>query len=228
MIRPAPSCGRTARGRTCSKVSCSTSARAKMRSANRGSMTTTRSSAVRSGPGEAAHIWNGVQKLEHVSITLGERANAQQIFESLNSTGEPLRDHELIHNYVLMGLSHAEQTEIEEEYWLPIEENTGDAIGAFWRHYLVMLTGREVAVTGGRGVYEAFHDQFPRLGIENLRAQAEPVARVFRHLSDAARSFSDAGCRDRPSLRIPRRLRPDQLSPRHAPLSGAPARTARP
>ena len=41
-------------------------------------------------------------------------ANAQQIFESLNSTGEPLRDHELIHNYVLMGLSHAEQNEIEQ------------------------------------------------------------------------------------------------------------------
>ena len=55
-------------------------------------------------------------------------ANAQQIFESLNSTGEPLRDHELIHNYVLMGLSHAEQSEIEQSFWVPIEQNTGDAI----------------------------------------------------------------------------------------------------
>ena len=68
-------------------------------------------------------IWRGLQKLEHVAITLGSDANAQQIFESLNSTGEPLRDHELIHNYVLMGLSHAEQSEIEDEYWLPIEQN---------------------------------------------------------------------------------------------------------
>ena len=38
--------------------------------------------------------------------------------------GEPLRDHELIHNYVLMGLSHAEQGEIEDEYWMPIEHDT--------------------------------------------------------------------------------------------------------
>ena len=121
---------------------------------------------------EAPRIWRGLQKLEHVSITLGTGANAQQIFESLNSTGEPLRDHELIHNYVLMGLSHAEQTEIEDEYWLPIEQNTGDAIAAFWRHYLVMRTGREVSTIGERGVYDAFRAEFPRLDVARLRADA--------------------------------------------------------
>ncbi|MGC5170252.1 DUF262 domain-containing protein [Microbacterium sp. DT81.1] len=121
---------------------------------------------------EAPRIWRGLQKLEHVAITLGAGANAQQIFESLNSTGEPLRDHELIHNYVLMGLSHAEQSEIEDSYWLPIEQNTGEQIGGFWRHYLVMSTGREVAVAGEHGVYGAFRQQFPRLDFETLRAHA--------------------------------------------------------
>lgn len=121
---------------------------------------------------EVGAIWRGLQKLEHVQITLGAEANAQQIFESLNSTGEPLRDHELIHNYVLMGLSHTEQTEIEDLFWLPIEQNTGDEIGGFWRHYLVMKTGREVAVTGGRGVYDAFREEFPRLDAATLRTHA--------------------------------------------------------
>src|SRR6195952_5266897 len=121
---------------------------------------------------EVPRIWRGLQKLEHVAITLGADANAQQIFESLNSTGEPLRDHELIHNYVLMGLSHAEQSEIEDDYWLPIEENTGEFIAGFWRHYLVMTTGREVAVVGERGVYDAFRQQFPRLDLETLRRHA--------------------------------------------------------
>lgn len=121
---------------------------------------------------EAPRIWRGLQKLEHVAITLGAGANAQQIFESLNSTGEPLRDHELIHNYVLMGLSHAEQQEIEADYWLPIERNTGDAIAAFWQQYLVMKTGREVVVTGGRGVYDTFRQVFPRLEIGDLRRYA--------------------------------------------------------
>jgi hypothetical protein len=121
---------------------------------------------------EVPRIWRGVQRLEHVAITLRADANAQQIFESLNSTGEPLRDHELIHNYVLMGLTHAQQSEIEDTFWLPIEQNTGDAIGTFWRHYLVMMTGREIAAAGDRGVYDAFRQQFPRLDFATLREHA--------------------------------------------------------
>jgi Protein of unknown function DUF262/Protein of unknown function (DUF1524) len=138
---------------------------------------------------EAATVWAGLQKLEHVAITLGPGANAQQIFESLNSTGEPLRDHELIHNYVLMGLSHAEQNEIEQSFWVPIEQNTGEAIEAFWRHYLVMRTGREVAVVDGRGVYEAFRTEFPRLERVDLRAHAaewKEYSEIYRVLRDPA------------------------------------------
>lgn len=136
---------------------------------------------------EVTHIWRGLQKLEHVAITLGPDANAQQIFESLNSTGEPLRDHELIHNYVLMGLTHAEQTEIEDAFWLPIEQNTGDEIAGFWRHYLVMKTGREVAVAGGRGVYDAFREEFPRLDAASLRVHAaewKAYSAIYRVLID--------------------------------------------
>ncbi|AWB89353.1 DUF262 domain-containing protein [Homoserinimonas hongtaonis] len=121
---------------------------------------------------EVPRIWSGLQRLEHVSITLGTNANAQQTFESLNSTGEPLRDHELIHNYVLMGLSHAEQSEIEDSFWLPIEHNTGDAIGAFWRHFMIMTTGREIDAADGRGVYDTFRHRFPRLDLHILRKQA--------------------------------------------------------
>lgn len=139
---------------------------------------------------EVPRIWGGLQKLEHVAITLGADANAQQIFESLNSTGEPLRDHELIHNYVLMGLSHSEQSEIEDSFWVPIEANTGDSIGAFWRHYLVMTTGREVTVTGERGVYDAFRQQFPRLDLSTLREHAaewREYAAIYGLLLDPSR-----------------------------------------
>jgi hypothetical protein len=136
---------------------------------------------------EAPQIWRGLQKLEHVAITLGAGANAQQIFESLNSTGEPLRDHELIHNYVLMGLSHVEQSEIEDEFWVPIEQNTGEAIGSFWRHYLVMTTGREVSVAGERGVYDAFRQRFPRLDLATLRT----LAAEWREYSDVYRVLLD-------------------------------------
>ncbi|MET0734178.1 MAG: DUF262 domain-containing protein [Microbacterium sp.] len=139
---------------------------------------------------EAPRIWRGLQKLEHVAITLGAGANAQQIFASLNSTGEPLRDHELIHNYVLMGLSHAEQREIEQSFWVPIEQNTGESIGAFWRHYLVMTTGREVAVAGEHGVYGEFRQRFPRLDAETLRVHAAhwlECSEAYRTLLEPAR-----------------------------------------
>ncbi|WP_435745244.1 DUF262 domain-containing protein [Microbacterium sp. PMB16] len=129
---------------------------------------------------EVPRIWRGLQRLEHVSITLGTEANAQQIFESLNSTGEPLRDHELIHNYILMGLTHAEQVDVESRYWIPIEKHTGEAIGAFWRHYLVLMTGREVAANGEHGVYSAFRKSFPRVDVTRLQADAEN----WRHFAE--------------------------------------------
>jgi hypothetical protein len=141
------------------------------------------------GPEEAPRIWQGLQRLEHVAITLGAGANAQQIFASLNSTGEPLRDHELIHNYVLMGLSHAQQREIEDEYWTPIERNTGEAIGAFWRHYLVMTTGREAA-GADHGVYGEFRQRFPRLDPATLHEQAtrwREASEVYRTLMEPER-----------------------------------------
>ena len=153
------------------------------------------------GVDEAPRIWRGLCKLEHVAISLGRDANAQQIFESLNSTGEPLRDEELIHNYVLMGLSHTEQNDIESTFWAPIEEATGEAIGRFWRHYLVMTTGREVVVTGERGVYDAFRHEFPRLDRETLRDHAArwlEYAQIYRVLLEPDRE---------PDARIARQLR---------------------
>ncbi len=146
-------------------------------------------------PGEAPHIWRGLQKLEHVAISLGADANAQQTFESLNSTGEPLRDHELIHNYMLMGLSHAEQSEIEDAFWVPIEQNTGESIGSFWRHYLVMTTGLEVSVAGERGVYDAFRHEFPRLDHRTLQRHAaewRDYSEIYRILLDPTQA-PDAG-----------------------------------
>lgn len=139
---------------------------------------------------EVPLIWRGLQKLEHVSITLGAQANAQQIFESLNSTGEPLRDHELIHNYILMGLSHAEQVDVESRFWVPIERHTGEAIGAFWRHYLVLVTGREVAANGEHGVYSAFRQSFPRVDLSHLQADASEWrhhAEIYGILLDPSR-----------------------------------------
>ena len=71
-----------------------------------------------------------------------------------------------------MGLSHAEQRSLENDYWIPIEQHTGELIGSFWRQYLVMTTGREVDAAGEHGVYAAFRSSFPRVSVDALHHDA--------------------------------------------------------
>lgn len=105
--------------------------------------------------------WAGIQRLEHVTIDLHAEANAQQIFESLNSTGARLSDDELIHNYVHMGRLHAEQLQLERETWIPIEQAVPGALREFWRDYLVWSSDEQPDMTGEFGVYRAFRRRYP-------------------------------------------------------------------
>ncbi len=148
---------------------------------------------------EVPRIWRGLSRLEHVAITLGSGSNAQQVFESLNSTGEPLRDHELIHNYVLMGLTPRQQRELEDAAWLPLERNAGDRVGDFWRQYLVLRTGREIPATR-RAVYDRFRGLFPVLGWDAVG----PLAREWLEYSETYRMLREpASC---PDPQVRRRL----------------------
>ncbi len=139
---------------------------------------------------DAMEVWSGLQRLVHVAITLREHVNPQQVFESLNSTGTPLRDHELIHNYVLMGLTEWQQNEIENSYWIPIEKNTGDAIDGFLRDYLILKTGRDSDFTGDHGVYEVFKKKFPAPRYASLTTHAaewKACSEVYSVLLDPSR-----------------------------------------
>ena len=136
---------------------------------------------------DALAVWDGLQKLEHVAITLQEHANPQQVFESLNSTRTPLRNHELIHNFILMGLTYEQQIEIEDSFWIHIEENTGDAIDSFLRDYLILRTGRDSEFRGEHGVYDVFKKEFPRPTFESLTMHAaewKTYSEVYRLLLD--------------------------------------------
>lgn len=77
-----------------------------------------------------AQVWKGLRRLEHVMIELGPQSDAQQIFESLNSTGATLSDDELIHNYIHMGRGHTDQLMLERDVWVPIETATQAQLGS--------------------------------------------------------------------------------------------------
>ena len=123
---------------------------------------------------DAPRIWRGLRRLEHVTVALKEQANPQQIFESMNATGAPLKSDELIHNYVLMGFTHEQQAEIEDCVWTEIESNTGGRVGEFFRDYLVLKTWRDDHFIGEHGVYDVFKQQFPALSFDHLSNREGP------------------------------------------------------
>ena len=106
-------------------------------------------------------VWQGLGRVEHVTIELGGRSRAEQIFESLNSTGAALADDELIHNYIHMGREHEQQVELERDTWLPIEDATAGSTREFWRDYLILKADKIPDFSGDFGIYKAFKEQFP-------------------------------------------------------------------
>ena len=71
---------------------------------------------------DANVVWNGLQRLEVVSVTLDQgRDEPQLVFESMNSTGLDLETSDLVRNYMLMGCPMVEQKTLYADYWLPME-----------------------------------------------------------------------------------------------------------
>ncbi len=84
---------------------------------------------------DAARIIKGVRRLMIVSVSLSPgQDNPQLIFESLNSTGMPLAQADLVRNYVLMGHPEQLQTDWYLKYWQPLE-------AAFGVHYRALFDG---------------------------------------------------------------------------------------
>lgn len=67
-------------------------------------------------------VINAIREIYIVRIELDTGDDAQQIFESINSTGEKLTAADLIRNYVMMRRTNDEQETIYENYWLKLEK----------------------------------------------------------------------------------------------------------
>ena len=72
-------------------------------------------------PLEMSKLYYAIYNLKVVSILL-QNENAQEIFESLNSTGLALGKADLIRNFLLMPLDYDVQENFYKTYWLKIEE----------------------------------------------------------------------------------------------------------
>ena len=122
-------------------------------------------------------IWEGINKLNIVTLDLTDAESPQAIFESLNSTGKELNSSDLIRNYLLMDLNDEEQIDIYNNYWHKIEssfENSKESFDDFIKHYLNIKYN---SVIKGN-----IYDNFRKFTEE--KAESEQFSTVFELIED--------------------------------------------
>ena len=120
-------------------------------------------------------IESAIAKLQIVNIILDASDNPQSIFESLNSTGMDLSQSDLIRNYILMGLSNAEQSDLYKNVWLPTEklfnyDKQSELMDGFFRDYITMKISR---IPKEGNVYEEFKKYHQGLNTSNQELCAD-------------------------------------------------------
>jgi hypothetical protein len=112
-------------------------------------------------------------RLSLVVITVGGE-NPYEIFESLNSTGLPLEEADLIRNFLFMQVPIDEQELFNTKHWEPFERRFEASSGyekipptLFYRSYLM----REGTYCRNKAAYVGFREQ-------NLERKLKPVAQV--------------------------------------------------
>lgn len=114
------------------------------------------------------------QTMQVVCIRLNAEENAYQIFESLNNKAEPLKQSDLVRNYIAMRLSSGRQEAVFQKHWAPMEDllddnrlvgrsNLGE-LTAFLRHYDAMTTG---SLPSEKHIYARFRDEMKSLTSED-------------------------------------------------------------
>lgn len=114
-----------------------------------------------------------VTGLELVSITLEDTDNEYRIFESLNGTGTPLTQSDLLRNYFFMRMPAARHEEMYDNVWLPMQDSLGGALEDFFR-YQYMSTGQFVREAD---VYQAWKKRLDPLDPEELIERLKDLAR---------------------------------------------------
>ena len=126
-----------------------------------------------------------VGRLEVVSITLEDTDNEYRIFESLNGTGTPLAQADLIRNYLFMRLPLGEHEELYHGVWLPMQESLDAALDLFLRH-AYMSSGQFVRESDVYRAWKARLDPVParELG-DRMRDLAAKASNYHKLLAPA-------------------------------------------
>lgn len=125
-------------------------------------------------------IHEALEKLYIVNIPLIPDDNAQQIFESINSTGAPLYSSDLIRNFMLMNMESNRQEELYKKYWHELEVKLKEPtkIEDFFRFYLAV---KNYSLPNKKDIYKVFKDWF--------FAQSIEIEQIFQDVINYATYF---------------------------------------
>ena len=133
------------------------------------------------------------QLLQVVVIDLGYNDNPHVIFETLNARGTPLLDSDLIKNYMMYEASQSGSTakvhdnilQFFEQPWWRQEVRQGrlfrPRVDVFLNYWLIMHKREEVPATR---VFPAFRDYASDGSVEQIAANLERIAQVYRDLEE--------------------------------------------
>lgn len=126
-------------------------------------------------------LYDAINKLQIISVTLEPDDDPQLIFESLNSTGLALTEGDKIRNYILMGLSPQDQERFYDDYWTKIESCTMNDVSNFVRDYLSI---KNLTTPTVNNVYREFkkYAEDAELPTETLLSDMLKYARFYERL----------------------------------------------
>ena len=115
-----------------------------------------------------------LSKFSVVDIRLERGDDPYLIFESLNATGTPLTQADLVRNYLFMRLSPNNQQNVYDEIWFPMQQKLQDYLENFIRHFLAM--------NGNIPNYNKIYATFKDIADEKAKSE-EDVIDIMKELS---------------------------------------------
>ena len=128
-----------------------------------------------------------------MSICLDDNENAQEIFESLNSTGLNLTQADLIRNFLLMNLNSGQQETLYKNYWLEIENllRSSDNVENFIVQYLITKR-KSNAVSSKQLSRKYIYDAFKEFYWDNFNDAEACLRDMLRYAKFFKRCIFDA------------------------------------
>lgn len=138
-------------------------------------------------------IFTGIKKLIIANVSLHRNDNAQLLFETVNSTGKPLKPVDKVRNYILMNAGETLQKDLYEEHWYPMEQrlnvfsDNGTTLNNFFFYYASIISEDKAT----NDYYNVFKDHFLGIdanAIKKVVEEMDSYSKLFKRWLDSSAS----------------------------------------